>query len=162
MASRWGSMAGALACVIAAFQAGAAPPRKNPFLGEWTYVAAGSKFAGRAPYRSATVSFAADGGGMRVTEDVVTANGARFPFEYTDPMDGTYVTVRGNPYYDSESSTWTDARTVTRTERRGGTQTGTTVMTMAPDGRSFTADAKRTVPEGGVYTAYVVWKRAAR
>ena len=135
------------------------PP--NPLLGSWQYEASGSKFVGRAPYRSAVITFTAETGGTRMVEEVVTANGAKFRIEYLDPHDGTFVPVKGNPYYDSESTTWTGPRTATRKERRAGQATGTTVMIVAPDGKSFTADANRIVPEGRLYQAFVVWRRTS-
>lgn len=132
----------------------------NPLLGTWQYVAEGSRFVGRPPYRSATITFSQEAGGTRIVEEVVTANGTKFRIEYLDPHDGTFVAVKGNPYYDSESTTWTGPRTATRRERRVGQETGTTVMTVAPDGQSFTADANRIVPEGRTYQAFVRWRRA--
>ena len=145
---------------LAAMAALAAPPQAaNPLLGTWQYDPAGSKFVGRAPYQRATITFAAEAGGVRVTEEVVTANGAKFVIDYVDPQDGTYVPVKGNPYYDTESTTATGQRSYTRTERRAGKDTGTTVMVVAPDGKSFTADANRIVPEGHLYHAFVGWRR---
>ena len=135
------------------------PP--NPLLGSWQYEADGSKFVGRLPYRSAVVTITAETAGTRTVEEVVTANGTKFRIEYLDPHDGTFVPVKGNPYYDSESTTWTGPRTATRKERRGGKDTGTTVMIVSTDGKSFTADANRIVPEGSLYQAFVVWRRAS-
>lgn len=131
----------------------------NPLIGTWAYVADGSKFVGRQPYQSAVITFSAESGGIRMTEEVVTANGAKFRIEYLDPQDGTFVSVKGNPYYDSQSTTLTAPRVATRKERRAGKEIGTTVMTVAADGKSFIADASRIVPEGTVYKAYVVWRR---
>lgn len=131
----------------------------NPLLGTWTYVAEGSKFDGRQPYQGAVITFTAEAGGTRMIEEVITANGAKFRIEYLDPQDGTFVSVKGNPYYDSQSTTWTAPRVATRKERRAGRDIGTTVMTVAADGKSFIADASRIVPQGTVYKAYVVWRR---
>lgn len=154
---------------IALLLAAAAPathgdtPRAAPnlLLGTWQYQAEGSRFVGRPPYQSATITFSSEAGGTRIVEEVVTGNGTKFRIEYLDPHDGTFVSVKGNPYYDSESTTWTGPRTATRKERRAGKDTGTTVMTVAPDGQTFTADANRIVPEGRVYQAFVRWRRAA-
>ncbi len=151
--------AGCLLALSAVAVLAAPPETPNPLLGTWQYDAAGSKFVGRAPYQRATITFAAEAGGVRVTEEVVTANGAKFVIDYVDPQDGTYVPVKGNPYYDTESTTATGQRSYTRKERRAGKDTGTTVMVVAPDGKSFTADANRIVPEGHLYHAFVVWRR---
>jgi hypothetical protein len=153
--------AGCLAALSALAAVAAPPPAANPLLGTWQYDPAGSKFVGRAPYQRATITFAAEAGGVHVTEEVVTANGAKFVIDYVDPQDGTFVAVKGNPYYDTESTTMTGKRVFTRKERRGDQDTGTTVMTVARNGKSFTADANRIVPEGRLYHAFVVWRRAA-
>jgi hypothetical protein len=152
----------ALAALAALVTRAAPPVTKHPLLGTWQYVAEGSKFVGRAPYQGAMITFAAEAGGLHVTEEVVTANGAKFVIDYVDPMDGTFVPVKGNPYYDTQSTTATGKRTYTRKERRAGQDTGTTVMIVARDGKSFTADANRMVPEGRMYHAFVVWRRTTQ
>lgn len=137
---------------------GASPD--NPLLGVWSYEPAGSSFSGRAPYQSATLTISVEADGMRIAEEVVTASGAVFRFEYVDPLDGTYVAVEGHPYYDSESTIWVDELTAMRRERRGAEDTGTTVMQVSADGKFLVAKHNRTVPDGHLYTAEVNWKRA--
>jgi hypothetical protein len=137
----------------------AAAPPDNPLLGVWSYVPAGSSFSGRAPYRSATLTISIEAEGIRTTEEVVTASGAVFKFEYVDAMDGSFVAVAGHPYYDSESTVWVDKLTAIRRERRGGEDTGTTVMQVSADGKFLVAKHNRTVPDGHLYTAEVNWKR---
>jgi hypothetical protein len=133
------------------------------WLGTWDADIAHSTFKGRAPYRSGTMAVTAEGGMTHVVCDVVTANGAAFHFEYRDPQDGTDVPVTGNPYYDSESTVWTDLFTATRTERRRGEIIGKTIFVVAPDGMSYTATSSRTTPEDGhLYTSVILWKRRAR
>ena len=137
----------------------AAPGRQNPLLGSWQYDSTRSTFVGRAPFQRATMSFTALVTGMHVVSDVVVASGQNFHFEYRDPQDGSFVPVVGNPYYNSESTVWTDSHTATRTERRDGKTIGVTTLTVAADGATFTASARRTVPDGHLYTSVIVWVR---
>jgi hypothetical protein len=138
----------------------AAPPAPSPLLGTWEADVTHSSFQGRAPYRSGKMTFTAvDTQKIRVVVDVVTASGVPFHFEYEGPEDDTVVPVEGNPYYDSASNAWTDKRTLKRTERRAGVVTGTTVMQIAPDEKSFTAQGQRLTPDGVNYVTSIVWKR---
>jgi hypothetical protein len=144
-----------------AIGAAAAPQKRTPLAGTWQADVAQSKFVGRLPYRSGKMTFIAEPGGqVHVVSEVVTANGALFHFEYQGPEDGTPLPVTGNPYYDSAAMTWKDARTLVRTELRAGKTIGTTTMTLAADGKSFTAKSSRTTPEDGhLYTSEIVWHR---
>lgn len=140
--------------------AGNANEVRDLFIGKWQYDGTQSSFVGRAPYQGATISFTRFKDGAHVVEDVIVASGAKFHFEYRDPGDGSIVQVVGNPYYDTQSTVWVDDDTCIRTERRGGKVIGVTTMTLAKDRASFTASARRIVPEGHLYTAVVVWRRA--
>jgi hypothetical protein len=141
----------------------AAPQQRSPLLGTWEADISRSTFQGRAPYRTGRITFAAaDAAKVHVECDVVTASGAAFHFEYQGPEDGTDVPVTGNPYYTSASTTWSNNRTAVRTERRAGMVTGTTIMVVARDGKSFTASSRRTTPEDGhLYISVILWKRVA-
>jgi hypothetical protein len=146
----------ALACIAVA-----APPRAHPLAGTWEADLSQSTFKGRAPYRTGKMTFrVAKGDTVHVVADVVTASGAPFHFEYAGPEDGSVLKVTGNPYYDAASIMWADAQTLVRTERRADKLTGTTVMKLAADGKSFTASSSRSAPEDGhLYTSVIVWKR---
>jgi hypothetical protein len=138
----------------------AAPPVHSPLLGTWEADVSHSTFQGRAPYRTGKMSFTAvDVQKVRVVVDVVTASGVPFHFEYEGPEDDTVVPVVGNPYYDSASNAWADKNTLRRTERRAGVVTGTTMMEIAPDEKSFTAKGQRLTPDGVNYVTSIVWKR---
>lgn len=140
--------------------ASAAPPSPSPLLGKWEADVTQSTFQGRSPYRTAHMTFSAAGADrVRVIVDVVTASGVPFHFEYEGREDDTVVPVKGNPYYDSASNVWKNERTLKRTERRAGKVTGTTVMEIASDGKSFVAKAERLTPDGVNYVTFIVWKR---
>jgi hypothetical protein len=145
------------ALVCAASAAGRARGA-GAFLGSWQFDPAKSSFRGAIPYESAVYTFRDTREGVHVIAEIHEA-GRVLHFEYVDRQDGTFVPVTGNPFYDSESTSWTDARTATRTERRAGHVTGQTTMTIAPDGKSLTAVASRTLPDGRLYESRIVWNR---
>lgn len=147
----------ALLCGVAS----AAGQVHDALLGTWEADIARSTFVGRAPYRTGKMTISRDAKSVvHVVADVVTASGAPFHFEYASREDGSIVPVTGNPYYNEASVTWTDARTSVRTELRAGKETGKTTMVVSADGKSYTADSKRTAPEDGhLYTSVILWRR---
>lgn len=135
------------------------PPR-NALIGTWECDPSKSTFNGAMPYRSATYKFTAVEQGTHVAVDIIEANGVALHFEYRDAEDGVFVPVHGNPFYDNQSTVWLDERTAKRTERRGDKVTGTTIMTVSADGKSYVARASRTRPDGKPYISVIHWDRA--
>ena len=154
----------ALLGLIASLAWGAAASADTPrdagaLLGTWQFDATKSIFQGAMPYRSATYTFKNTNEGVHVVVRILEGRDTTLNFEYVDRMDGTFVPVTGNPFYDSESTVWKDAYTAERTERRAGKITGATVFKVAKDGKSYTATASRTLPNGTVYTSVIAWNR---
>lgn len=143
----------------AASAAGDGAPR-HALNGTWICDPSKSTFNGAMPYRSAVSKFVAVENGTHVEVDIIEANGVALHFEYSDAGDGVFVPVYGNPFYDSQSTVWLDKYTAKRTERRGGKVTGTTIMTVAADGKSYVARASRTRPDGKLYTSVIHWDRS--
>jgi len=137
----------------------AMPEGARALRGVWVFDPEKSSFVGAIPYRSGTYTFRNTPEGVHVTAHIIEGTGQTLHFEYTDPMKGSFVPVRGNPFYDSQATEWTNPRTATRTERRGEQIIGVTTMTVAADGKSYTANARRTLPNGRVYTSVIVWNR---
>lgn len=144
--------------IAAAAPDGGSP--RNALIGTWECDPSKSTFNGAMPYRSATSKFAVVEQGTHVIVDIIEANGVPLHFEYRDAEDGTFVPVHGNPFYDNQSTVWLDQHTAKRTERRGEKVTGTTVMTVAADGKSYVARASRTRPDGKLYTSEIHWIRS--
>ena len=147
---------------IPAAPAQARPGEHDALVGQWDFDATRSAFEGAMPYRSGKYTFTRVPQGLHVLAEIVEGNGQLLRFEYLDREDGTFVPVSGNPFYDSESTTWANSRTAVRTERRQGQVTGVTTMTVASDGRSYSASASRRLPDGRLYTAVITWNRAGR
>jgi hypothetical protein len=146
--------------MLAGAAASAVVDGRHALIGTWRFDPTASRFDGGVPYESATARFIATPSCIHVAVEIVEGRGRRLRFEYCDATDGTYVPVRGNPFYDSESTQWPDRRTAVRTERRGAQVTGTTAMSVAADGRSYTATSSRLRPDGVRYTSVIIWRRS--
>lgn len=146
--------------LLAAAPTHAGPTASDALLGQWVFDASRSMFDGAMPYRSGRYTFTRTAEGVHVLAEIVEANGQPLRFEYVDREDGSFVPVSGNPFYDSQSTTWGDSRTAVRTEQRQGEVTGTTTFSVSSDGRSYTARASRRLPNGRLYTSVIFWNRA--
>jgi len=135
------------------------PKGAGALLGSWEFDSGESMFDGAMPYRSGTYTFSNTSEGVRVVAHIIEGNGQVLHFEYVDRQDGTFVHVTGNPFYDSESTQWSGAGVATRSEQRNGKVTGKTDMTVSMDGKSLTASASRTLPDGRRYISKIVWRR---
>ncbi len=92
----------------------AEPTARDALLGQWIFDAGRSTFDGAMPYRSGRYTFTRTSAGVRVVAEIVEANGQPLRFEYLDREDGKFAPVSGNPFYDSQSTTWGDSRTAVR------------------------------------------------
>lgn len=140
----------------------AEPTARDALLGQWIFDASRSTFDGAMSYRSGKYTFTRTPEGVRVLAEIVEANGQLLRFEYLDREDGGFAPVSGNPFYDSQSTTWIDSRTAVRTEQRQGEVTGTTTFSVAADGLSYAARASRRLPNGRLYTSVIYWNRVQR
>jgi hypothetical protein len=135
------------------------PKGAGPLEGTWQYDPTKSTFRGAIPYNKATYVFKQTPDGVHVVVDILEGRNTNLHFEYVDKFDGKFVPVVGNPFYEWQSSVWKDARTLERSERRGEEVTGKTQFTVAEDGKSMTATASRSLPDGRIYTSTIVWNR---
>jgi len=156
----WTALAGALCLATAAPAAIAKAP--DGFAGHWQYDAAASSFTGRTPYASAKLSLSAEKKSIKYVGDFTMADGKTAHVEYGGVEDGSDMAVTGSPTYDSVTHLRPDRNTLIRTERRGGKVVGTTIVTLAKDGKSFSASSRGTLPDGHQYTATTVWKRVKK
>jgi hypothetical protein len=152
----------ATAAVLGALLCGASAgevPRNHALLGDWQFDPAASRFDGGIPYTRATSRFTATPRCIQVVVEIVEGNDRHIRFEYCDRGDGSDAAVKGNPFYEAESTVWLVRRIAVRSEKRGGVVTGTTTMAVAEDGKSYTATASRTRPDGIRYNSTIVWRR---
>jgi len=160
--TRHAALAAALFSVfIAGSSASGEIPRHHALLGQWQFDPTASRFDGGIPYTRATSRFSATRSCIQVVVEIVEGN-RHIKFEYCDRGDGSDAAVKGNPFYATENTRWPTPRIAVRTEKRDGIVTGTTTMTVAEDGNSYTATASRSRPDGIRYNSTIVWKRSDR
>ena len=155
----WVTVFGAL---ILAASAASASKARNVIAGIWEFDAAQSTVTGRPAYKSAKLVITAIKGGSKFVGDFVGADGKTIHVEYSGPADGSDVAVSGSAMFDSVTMLEPDSHTLIRTERRSGKVVGTTIATLAKDGKSFSASGRGTGPDGHQYTFTNVWKRVKK
>ena len=156
----WVTVFGAL--ILATSAASAASKGKNVIGGIWEFDAAQSTFTGRPAYKSAKIVVTAVKGGSKFAGDFTLADGKTMHTEYSGPADGSDIAVTGSPAFDSVTMLEPDSHTMIRTERRAGKVVGTTIVTLAKNGKSFSASGRGTLPDGHPYTFTSVWKRVKK
>jgi hypothetical protein len=156
----WVTVLGAL-CLVAS-GASAASKGKSVLAGAWEYDAGQSTFTGRPAYKSAKIVVTAVKGASKFVGDFTLADGKTVHTEYTGAADGSDIAVSGSQAFDSVTLLEPDSHTFIRTERRAGKVVGTTIATVAKDGKSFTATGRGTMPDGHQYTFSSVWKRVKK
>ncbi len=110
----------------------------DPHAGTWVLNLEKSKYApGTAP-KSQTTVFTADGKGIKVVTNAVTASGPSTT-EYTATFDGKDHPVKGNADWDTTALKRVDARTIEFTRKKGGK----VVQTATVGGRRRRQDAHR-------------------
>ena len=113
-------------------------PADNPMIGTWKVNLAKSTYVpGPAP-RSATTKFDSWGDGVRVTGDIVDAQGNNIHLEAAAKFDGKEYPIKGSPIADAISLKRIDERQTDVVWKKEGkvTMTGTSVI--AADGRTTT------------------------
>ena len=123
--------------------AGAAPLAQSPdpMLGTWKLNTAKSK----SPYKSGTSIVEAAGDGVKVTADMVAADGTAYHWTWTAKYDGKDVPVTGKtPYGDNGTVALTrvDANTVKIVSKIGGKTTLNQTITTSADGKTRTVTTK--------------------
>lgn len=149
-----------LACgALAASMANVLAESKQVGMGTWKLNVEKSKYSpGPAP-KSTIVTFEPAGKGVKVTVQSVSAAGATTAYEFTANYDGKDVPIKGSPAADTVSLKRIDARSTTRTDKKGGKVVLTIKRVVAKDGKTFTATAKGTTPKGEPMNNVLVFEK---
>lgn len=147
---------GGLFATSAAWAAGAA---HDPWAGHWQLDAAKSTLNGQPAYKSGDAVLKAIKGGIESNVTLTPADGAPIHYQYSGRTDGSDIAVSGSPMMDSLTLVRLDKHTAIRTDRRGGKVVGVTTLTLAKDGKSFTATGRGTSVDGHPYTTMTTWHR---
>src|ERR671925_377421 len=68
----------------------------DPFVGTWKLNLAKSKYTGAAAPKSDTLTFEAQGNGLRLTREGIAADGSRIAYSFATSLDGKPVPVSGS------------------------------------------------------------------
>jgi hypothetical protein len=137
----------------------AAADAKDPIFGTWTLDVANSTFSpGPAP-KSQTRTYTATADGITMTVTGHAADGTDRSSESTFKLDGKDYPITGSPDYDTLSLKRVDNLTVESTQKKGGKAVGTTLRTVAKDGKVLTLHSKGTSATGIPYENVMVFER---
>jgi hypothetical protein len=96
----------------------------DPFVGTWKLNLAKSKYTGAAAPKSDTLTFEAQGNGLRLTRDGIAADGSRIAYSFATSLDGKPVPVSGSGTpagADMEAVKRINSNTTTATYTKAGT-----------------------------------------
>jgi hypothetical protein len=127
-------------------------------MGTWKLNEAKSKLAAGMP-KNSTVVFEAAGDNVKVTIDGTDAEGKPAHNEWTGKLDGTDSPVTGDPNSDARSYKHIDDRTLEFTIKKGGKVTITGRVVVSADGKTRTATASGTDPQGKKFKSTAVYDK---
>jgi len=132
------------AVVVGILSAAALAQTSDPLIGTWKLNVAKSKGV-----KSGSTVVEAVGKGIKLTVDLVPADGTASHWAFTANYDGKDYPVTGNsPYGNSAAVTRVDARTIRITSKHDGKVTTTSTIVVSEDGKTRTTTIKGTDVKG--------------
>jgi hypothetical protein len=132
--------------IIVLFGGMAFAQASDPLVGTWKLNAAKSK--GTA-FKSGTTKIEKDGDGVKVTADLMRADGTANKWSFSAKYDGKDSPVTGNsPYGDTVAVERVDAHTFHFTSKMGGKVMTTQTIVISADGKTRTTTTKGTDAKG--------------
>ena len=145
---------------VVIFDSTASAQSKNPAVGTWKLNVAKSKYVAGRPNKSGTTKIEAAGAGVKVTVDVVSADGTTRHWTYTANADDKDVPITGNSQYgNTVAMTRVDARTTRQTYKNGGKVTATQTTAVSADGKTRTVTTKGTDARGQAIDSVAVYDK---
>jgi hypothetical protein len=133
--------------LVLCFLAGAVCFASDAQMGTWTLNEAKSKLAAGMP-KNSTIVFEAAGDSVKVTIDGTDSAGKPAHNEWTGKLDGKDYPVTGDPNSDARSYKQIDDHTLEFTIKKDGKVTITGRVVVSADGKTRTATASGTDPQG--------------
>ena len=140
------------------FAAGALCFASDAQTGTWKLNEAKSKLTSGMPKNSAVV-FEAAGDSVKVTIDGTDTSGKPAHNEWTGKLDGKDYPVTGDPSSDARSYKQIDDHTLEFTIKKGGKVTITGRVVVSADGKTRTATASGTDPQGKKFKSTSVYDK---
>lgn len=118
----------------------------DPLIGTWKLNAAKSK---GSTLKSGTTKVEKDGDGVKLTVEMMPADGPVYKWTFSAKFDGKDNPVTGNsPYGDTVAIERVDAHTFHLTSKRGGKVSATQTIVVSADGKTRTTTTKGTDAKG--------------
>ena len=133
----------------------------DPVIGTWKLDVAKSKYRPGPPPQSLTIRFEAAGKGVKVTTDEVSAEGQTIHTEYTANYDGKDYPITGSATSDTVTLKRIDARTLQRTDKKGGKVVLTFTRKISADGKMLTVAVKGTDAKGQAVKNALVFAKSS-
>jgi hypothetical protein len=128
-----------LAFATALPQAGFA--QSNTLIGTWKLNLAKTKDSPGPPPRSQTLTYQAEGQGLRVSVDTVDAQGNAAKASFALFFDGKSYPVTGLPDWDASTYKQVNVSTTESTRTKGGNVVQTATRVVSADGKTLTITA---------------------
>ena len=132
----------------------------DPVIGTWTLDVAKSKYRPGPPPQSLVVRFEMAGKGVKVTTDEVSSEGQTLHTEYTANYDGKDYPITGSVTSDTVALKRIDARTLHRTDKKGGKVVLTWMRKISTDGKMLTLAVKGTDAKGQAVKNVLVFAKS--
>jgi hypothetical protein len=134
-------------CVVTLISASLALAGDN-WIGTWKLNVAKSKYSpGPAP-KSLTLKFEPSPDGIKLSQELVDADGKATEGGYTAKFDGKEVPYAGNPDADTSSPKRIDANTYENVWKKAGKVTITAKLVVSADGKTLTVNQTGTNGKG--------------
>jgi RNase P/RNase MRP subunit p29 len=144
--------------LVLCFLAGAVCFASDAQMGTWKLNEAKSKLASGVP-KNSTIVFEASGDSVKVAIDGTDASGKPAHNEWTGKLDGKDYPVTGDPNSDARSYKQVNDRTLEFTAKKGGKVTITGRVVVSADGKTRTATASGTDPQGKKFKSTSVYDK---
>jgi hypothetical protein len=144
--------------LVLCFVAGAVCFASDAQMGTWKLNEAKSKIAAGMT-KNTTVVFEGAGDNIKVTIDGTTADGKPVHSEWTGKLDGKNYPVTGDPASDSRSYKQIDDQTLAFVIKKDGKVTISGRAVISPDGKTRTATASGTDPQGKKFKSTSVYDK---
>ena len=147
--------------VLSLLASGVSLAQNNPFVGTWKLIVAKSKFAGVQAPTSETRTVVAQGDGLKITYEGITADGSSISYSITTNFDGKDVPYSGTQPTgaDAVASKRVDTNTTTSISKKAGKTLYTTKTVVSKDGKVTTQTSKGTNAQGQPLSITTVWDK---
>ena len=131
----------------------------DPIVGTWKLNLAKSNAEAGATFKSGIAKIQQSPGGIKITTDLVSAEGMPIHTEFTGKYDGMDYPVTGDPYSDTISIRRIDPNHADTIWKKGGTVVATARNEFSIDGRTWTETISTRGAQGSPVTIVAVYDK---